>query len=364
MRRALVAGCVLAAMAAAPADAAEWTHWRGDTQHSGASSERLPAKLRRGWRAVLPAGGRPPLLVRGRVLVTTNELYVRARLLAFSARTGRLLWRRKVPGSVNLASSDGRVYAAGEDGQMEALDVRTGRRRWSARVAARSCGRPVADGATLVISCETGPAGGIFALDPRNGRVVWSAAEGLADAAPSIAGADVVVAGNCPRVRAFDRATGVQRWTSTTACSELGALAVVHGSQVFTLAGPDRGVLVDAGDGAQRRVVETDRLPAFVGGLAAWMRLGELRLEDAESGEVRWRTRAGGPLGSSPILAAGRVFVFTTRRPFTLAALDVQTGRLVQRLPIPAPSYPHLQEVAVGARRLVVLSGTTLTAFR
>src|SRR5262245_25736672 len=80
--------------------AATWPAWRGPTGQGIASPTRLPNKwpvrLEPIWTAELGEGWSSPILANDRVFVT-DRTGDTERMLAWSADTGKLLWKRTRP---------------------------------------------------------------------------------------------------------------------------------------------------------------------------------------------------------------------------------------------------------------------------
>jgi alcohol dehydrogenase (cytochrome c) len=128
-----------------------------------------------------------PLVNGGVMFVSTPG----SQVLAVDVRTGTLLWRyrRTLPADLVLlhrtsrgvALHDDKVYLAGSDAVLTALDARTGREVWATTVADNRSGyymtlAPlIADGRVLVGASggELGTRGFVAAFDPNTGKELW-----------------------------------------------------------------------------------------------------------------------------------------------------------------------------------------------
>lgn len=140
------------------------------------------------------------------------------------------LWSESVGGGAGDSGArmapghgDGRLYAAGVDGTIAALDAATGRTVWRQRIGksggwlwwrhdgtARWSGGPAAAGDVVVVG---GLDGQVRALSSADGSERWTAQmTSEVVAAPAIADGIVVVRANDGRLSGLDLANGSQRW--------------------------------------------------------------------------------------------------------------------------------------------------------
>ena len=120
--------------------------------------------------------------------------------------------------------ADGRLYAAGIDGSIEAIDAATGRTLWHTRLGERHgwrfwsrrdnslrwAGGPTAAGDLVVVG---GLDGQVYALSAADGSERWKAQmSSEVVAAPAIANGIVVVRSNDGRLVGLDAADGSRKW--------------------------------------------------------------------------------------------------------------------------------------------------------
>lgn len=122
-----------------------------------------------------------------------------AAVYAFSARTGRLVWRYDTKGEdmPSVVYVDGRIYFGNGDGHVYALDARTGRPVWIAHVggfdsmSSANFWRDPATGETLILVGFSDP-NYLYALNASTGAVVWKVTipgvfnTGMGDNSPAV----------------------------------------------------------------------------------------------------------------------------------------------------------------------------------
>jgi outer membrane protein assembly factor BamB len=189
---------------ASPVDAGDWPNWRGP-HHDGISRETGLAKS---W----PAGG-PRVLWKidltggySSVVVAHDRLFTQTKdknedlILCVDVRTGKKLWEYRYPcdyaqypsldkrfltGPKATPTVDGdRVYALGNTGLLDCLDVRTGKLIWERdllKLADRSCpeygycNSPFLVGNVLFVHPGGSKGNSIAALNKNDGRIMWQA---------------------------------------------------------------------------------------------------------------------------------------------------------------------------------------------
>ncbi|MBN8726385.1 MAG: outer membrane protein assembly factor BamB [Xanthomonadales bacterium] len=140
------------------------------------------------------------------------------------------LWSARVGGGAGMSGAlitpveaDGRLYAAGIDGSVEALDAATGRSVWKRRIGERQgrlwrsgpnslrwTGGPAVDGDLLVVG---GLDGQLYALSASDGSERWHVQmSSEIIASPAISSGLVVVRTNDGRLVALDASDGSHRW--------------------------------------------------------------------------------------------------------------------------------------------------------
>ena len=166
-------------------------------------------------------------------------------LTAFRAEDGQPIWRRELGLQHAQATIEGdNVYAPLDNGELRALDLKTGSDRWTRhytgptsevlafsdrvyvgygdklfysfatadggrefrqRIGAILRGRPAAEGTRIFVTSIDNM---VRAYDRNSGSMLWHRSVPFRPAAPVVIGSTVVVPGNSPEVQAFEVATG------------------------------------------------------------------------------------------------------------------------------------------------------------
>jgi outer membrane protein assembly factor BamB len=189
---------------ATPAGADDWPNWRGP-QHDGISRETglLKAWPADGpkvlWKTDLTGGYSSVSVANGRVFTQTKD-GKEDLVLCVDALTGKKLWEYRYPcdyadypsldkrfltGPKATPTVDGdRVYAMGNTGLLQCLDVQSGKLIWERdllKLADRKCpeygycNSPLIVGERLFVSPGGSKGNSLAALDKKDGRVLWQA---------------------------------------------------------------------------------------------------------------------------------------------------------------------------------------------
>jgi outer membrane protein assembly factor BamB len=331
---------------------AGWPVARGNNARTGAVDGldfTTPPVVR--W--TYDAGGQiaaPPIADGDRVYVATTDV------IALDAATGAEQWRFATDGNVSaLVLDDGRLFAAGSDGNLYALDPESGAERWRAAInPARGSSIVAGDEAIHVVT--TG--GEVVALDAESGAERWRTAVadgGLAAGAISVDAGVVVVAVSNQGLTALQASDGAPRWTAPIISqleTIIDAPVIVEDEDMVFVSWRDKVGNTPEGKLAAYRLEngalawsfalpETTGIiaPAAVAGgvvvVAGADRM--LRALDPETGAVRWSAPAGAAV-LQPVTVAGEtvyaVGVDRVLRAFALGSvaelwsLKIEAGNL------------------------------------
>ena len=243
------------------------------------------------------------------------------------------------------AIADDRAYVAGHGGDLQALELATGRTLWRVTTELQFAGGPAA-GEGLVAAGTTD--GELAAFDAGNGALRWRVATGgEVLAAPAIGGGLVVVRTVDGRLRGLRAADGAEAWSYEQPVPRLtlrgNGAPVIHGDQV--LAGFDNGKVIalalDSGEmlwnstvAAPHGRTEIERLvdidsPVRVAGQDVYVVgfQGRVAMLALDSGQIWW----GRDLSSHRGLALGEDRLYVTTADSTVVALSRRDGTEVWR---------------------------------
>lgn len=191
------------------ARAADWPQFRGP-QRDGISREtgllkqwpKAGPKLE--WKSTGLGGGYSGVSVAAGRIYTMGDGGDASQVHALDEKSGKRLWSAKVgatggedrnryPGTRCTPTVDGdRVYATGQWGDLVCLDAATGREIWRLNLAKDLQGKmmsswgysesPLVDGERLIV-CPGGRQGTMAALDKQTGKVLWRSKEWTDNAA-------------------------------------------------------------------------------------------------------------------------------------------------------------------------------------
>jgi outer membrane protein assembly factor BamB len=249
-----------------------------------------------------------PLVHDGIVYVGSND----GNLYAIDARSGVERWRfaTGAPVTSSAAWAGGQVYVASRDGRLYCLDAADGRLRWSHRFGAELGAQnywdyllsspTIVDGRLYIGAGD----GHLYAFDAASGAVRWSFDAGARiRSTPAVQGGSVVVGTLAGRVVAVDAASGAARWS----------FASDGAAHSFADQGNDTTSIVAT--------------PTIAGALVSvGARDGNLYTLDLASGKLAWRSTHD---GSSWILSTafdGRTLYVGSGSALIVQAADPATG--------------------------------------
>jgi outer membrane protein assembly factor BamB len=346
-----------ATRAATPSD---WSQWRGPRGAGVAEAGSPPDRWSRSehvvWSAELPGWGTSSPVVRDDQVFVTSQTREAEQpvvwLLCFDRQTGRELWRQSVEVGVNqntheksnlavntpLVTEDA-VYLALGNAQI-ARYSRDGERVWQ-REYLRDFGdpkmawgysiSPVRAAGAIVFGWDhhTGPCF-LLGLDPRTGKTAWSVDRpiGTAHATPLLVsshGRELLLVPGKNRLTAYDAQTQEELWVygegSGPFNGEIISSPVEHEGVVYLQLwrqSPIHALRLNAWAVPTSLWVSEHPGPVepsllvYQGHVYSWMDNGVLACLEAATGRERYRQRLGGEANSSPVAAAGRIYVSNT----------------------------------------------------
>src|SRR5580704_19327769 len=280
MRSALLRLTVCLLGAGACLAAADWPQFLGPTRNGVYAGPPLAESWPAGgprvvWRKKVGQGFSGPVVAGNRVILF-QRLGAEEVVEALDAGTGATQWRyaypsvyrddfgfdegpRAVPVIVN-----GRVYTFGAEGQLQALDLATGRRLWNVDTMRRfgvrkgffgAAGSPLVEDGRVIANIggkDGGKGAGIVAFNADTGAILWTATDDEAGYSSPVGatfgGRRHAVFLTRNGLVGLDPATGTvlfqRRWRSRSASSVNAASPVVVGDLIFVSATYETGAAV------------------------------------------------------------------------------------------------------------------------
>lgn len=327
-----------AAAGLAPVTAAA-SMFRSDAAHTGRSS--LAPVVVRGMAWRFKTGGKvrsTPAVTKDLAVFGSEDGSLRAIALANGAERWRIALNGDVTGSPAIVGD--RVVMLGPDGVLRALALQDGHLLWSyatgpdlpfpgdPRVFDMFTSSPViADGAVFVGAGD----GKVHAVDLATGRQRWSHSTGhRVRSSPAVADGRVFVGSFDGRVYCLDALTGQERWHFDTGDVVQSSPAVAEGLVFFG----SRSMAVFAVDAASGRLVWRRPhsgswilgSPAVASGKVVIGGSDSHRLEalDMRTGVPAWSVDVGARILGSPAIA-GNVVLYGAE-DYRVHAADLETG--------------------------------------
>ncbi len=243
-------------------------------------------------------------------------------------------------------------------GELQAVELRTGKRLGYEKVGGPVRGTPALNGTVVYVPISTETRPSVLAVDVKGGRRVWQMTIGPVEAPLLLYESRLYAATLEGRIVCLDAATGEEQWRfqigTKAERKPIRSSPALVGSMLVV--GSDAGLVVglDAATGAQRwsmRMSAALFAGVTAGGGSAVIGdiLGRVTALDPESGAVRWTREL-----ESPIYAAGATDGSTCYIPTAdgrIEAMDLATG--APRWTFRANSVINASPLIVGNRLLV-----------
>jgi len=174
-----------------------WPQFRGNYNNTGVSPSQLPAELKLLW--TYDAGD----IIESSAAIAGGVVYVgtgKSELLAVDLQTGKLKWSCKTPEAIGESSpaigpavGAGMVFVGDLSGVFHAVDAATGKRIWSYKTAGEIKSSPVIVGDRVLIGSYDGA---LYCFNARDGKRVWKfETENYVHCTPSVANGVAYIAG-------------------------------------------------------------------------------------------------------------------------------------------------------------------------
>ncbi|HUC20739.1 MAG TPA: PQQ-binding-like beta-propeller repeat protein, partial [Candidatus Polarisedimenticolaceae bacterium] len=266
----------------------DWPQWRG-ANRDGISKEtgllkQWPANgPPLAWKASGAGGGYSSFAIANNRLYTMGLRGTREFVIAFDTATGKEVWATPHGGAFRNDRGDGprgtptvdgdRLYALGGNGDLSALDLKTGKVVWTMNVLEKFGGTNITWGISespLVVGDKVlvnpgGPGASIVALNKKDGSVVWKSQSdraGYSSAVPlQIGSTTQVVFFTDKRAVGLDLKDGKLLWEYGKAANNVAnaATPIVRGNRVFISSdyGTGAGLVEIKADGVAQEVYFT-----------------------------------------------------------------------------------------------------------
>jgi len=391
----LALGLVAQAMAQT---AALWPQWRGPNR-DGISKE---TGLLKQW----PAEG-PPLVWKatgaGRgyssFSIADGKLYTmglrgnREFVIAFDIATGKEAWATAHGSAFRNDRGDGprgtptvdgdRVYALGGNGDLSALDAKTGKIVWTKNVLKEFDGQNITWGISespLVLGNKVlvnpgGPGASIVALNKADGSVIWKSQSdkaGYSSGIPvEINGTTQVVFFTSERAVGLDAKDGRLLWDYSRPANNVANVAtpIVRANRVFISSdyGTGGGVVEIKPDNKAQEVWFTKDMrnhhssSVLIGDYLYGFSSAILTAIKFDTGEIAWRDRSVGK--GSLVYADGNLYCFSENGVVGLVEATPTGYKEKGRFRIPQDSLPTWTHPVVAGGRLYLRDQDTIYAF-
>lgn len=262
----------------------DWPMFRGNGNGLGCGKGDLGGNLFVRYLSESPLGWAPPVVGEGRLFLAGGDHAVRA----VDLRSLEKGWEFQTGANVSVAPAyfEGKVYVASEDHSIYALSAERGTLLWRYPLGSDGTVAPVAESGIVYAGSELGA---LFALDAATGALRWQREFDGTIVALAIGDGCVYVGAEDHRVRAMTAERGDPLWEA------------------------------DLGD------APASSLAAASGKVYAANLLGRLQCLDAHTGQALWGSDTRLLRGSVPSVTEDSVYV--TTHDGNLAALAPETGQ-------------------------------------
>ena len=378
--------------------AAIWPQWRGPNR-DGISKEtgllkQWPAE---GpplvWKAAGAGRGYSSFSIADGKLFTMGLRGDREFIVAFDVATGKEAWATPHGSAFRNDRGDGprgtptvdgdRLYALGGNGQLSALEVRTGKIVWTKNVLKEFGGENITWGISespLVLGNKVlvnpgGPNASIVALNKTDGSVIWKSQSdkaGYSSAIPvEINGATQVVFFTSERAVGLDAKDGRLLWEYARPANNVANVAtpIVRANRVFISSdyGTGGGVVEIKPDNKAQEIWFTKDMrnhhssSVLIGDYLYGFSSAILTAIKFDTGEIAWRDRSVGK--GSLVYADGNLYCFSENGVVGLVEATPAGYKEKGRFRIPQDSLPTWTHPVVAGGRLYLRDQDTIYAF-
>lgn len=378
--------------------AGDWPQWRGANRDGISKETGLLKQWPEGgpalaWKTTGAGGGYSSFAISNGRLYTMGLRGDKEFIVAFDVATGKQVWATPHGGAFRNDRGDGprgtptvdgqSLYALGGNGDLSALDVRTGKVMWTMNVLQKFGGSnivwgisesPLVVGDKILVNAG-GPGASIVALNKKDGSLIWKSQSdraGYSSAIPVQVGKTTqVIFFTHTRALALDLNDGKLLWDYPRAANNVAnaATPIVRGNRVFISSdyGNGGGLVEIKADGTAQEVYFTkdmrnhhsssiligDHLYGFSGGILTAMKF--------DTGDVAWKDRSVGK--GSIVYADGNLYALSENGVVGLVEAAPDAYREKGRFRIAQDSLPTWTHPVVAGGRLYLRDQDTIYAY-
>ncbi|MCK5146364.1 PQQ-like beta-propeller repeat protein [bacterium] len=324
----------------------DWSRWRGNNANSISleknwNPEALGAQFKKVWEVQVGNGWSTVSVSKGHIY-TMGNVDSKDIVLCLDEKTGTTLWQYaydcpagNFPGPRSTPVLDGTlVYTVGRNGDIYALDIKTGKVKWHVNVMSTFgaenitwgfSSSPVIDGNMLIINANTHG----IALNKKTGSKIWASAPGKC----GYASATIYTHNNKKFAAIFSQnavygvelSTGTPAWSYpwTTDYDINASDPVYYEGKIFISSGYNRGcTLLDISGSKPKAIYENKNMSAHFGSVVLKGKYlygpdgntgdgnAKLTCLNIETGNVEWSK----VIGNNALIAAGDYLITISER--------------------------------------------------
>lgn len=345
-----------APMPQAASNDSDWLWWRGPNSNGiAAEGQTPPTKWDETknvvWKVPVPGRGHSsPIVIGDKVILSTADERGQVQsVICFDRESGKERWKTDVSKGGFAAKihnknthatpsvvSDGEMLFVAfnnrDSVQLTALTL-DGKQEWQIKAGPYQPRKykfgyapsPLVYKNTVIVSSDYEDPGFLAAFDRATGREVWRTPRPKKNSFSSpivgrVAGRDQLLLSGGDVVASYDPNNGRPLWTVAGTTNATCGTMIWEGDLVFASGGyPKKETIAVLADGSGKvawrnteKCYEQSML-AYQGYIYAINDSGIAFCWDAKTGEEKWKTRLGGQISSSPILAGGNIYATNER---------------------------------------------------
>ncbi len=322
---------------ATAAEPGDWSLFRGGVTQTGISNAKLPKNLDIVWEFKTKDA------IEGGAVIVNGMVYFGSydqKLYALDLKTGKEKWSTKLgPMKAPPAVRKDRIYVGDVDGKFYALELKTGKMLWKFEADDQITASPNFDGENILIPSHDST---LYCLD-QEGKKVWDfRTDGPIFGSVPIANGLTFAAGCDSNMHAIDVKTGKKKF-SVDLKGQTGASAAVVGNTLYVGTMTNQVLAVDlVKEKIEWEFEAPKRKQGFYASPAVTDDLVLIGSRDSKvwaierkTGKAAWDFQTERRVDSSPLVVGDRVFVGSSDENFYI--LDLKTGKNLQTILVDSP---------------------------